>query len=681
MKMFEKIVITFLCSMLSVVVHAQSTHWYVNAYDYQYDMTVYFIVGVDGVDASDLDNYEVAAFVGEECRGVGRTLTQDGKKYGYLRVHSNNDSGEAVTFRVYNHTNAREYIVKNVSLTFQSQKVVGMPSTPFMLSVSNVCIISVVSSDETKGIAEGDITVNYGIAVTVTATAYDGYCFVNWMLGETVVSTDASYTFTADGDVNLVANFAPKQYTMTFVLDNGEENVVKTQDYGSGLTAPEDPVKTGFTFKGWSPEVPATVPASDQTFTAQWERNSYKLTWVVDGVKTEVILEYEAFIVKPEDPVKDGYTFVGWTPEVAETMPAEDVTYTAKFAKIIIDEQGNNYIEDGEEEIKLIKVNGSIDSKGVITIPATVEHNGKNLRVVGIADDAFNNVDKSKVTVIDLSGTEVTNVIVDRTNGLFKGFSENTLIILPDGAGNVAVEGEKNVVIGGVCTELVVSERKDFFTPVAFKVKHVVFDRIFTPSVPATVYLPFSIPTDEAGKLGLFHTFKEISSNGTAIFNSAEVGEIQANTPYIFIPKAIITAIDIRDESGNINVEVTGSSVGTNGYLIGTTSVIVWDENNVPTNIYGFAAEKRDNVSIGAFVKAGIGASIAPYRAYLIIDDTVSARSMYQVVVDETTGVGHVRYESTYEKDKWYQINGVQLGTTPTSKGLYIKNGNKFMIK
>jgi uncharacterized repeat protein (TIGR02543 family) len=70
------------------------------------------------------------------------------------------------------------------------------------------------------------------------------------------------------------------------------------------------------------------------TFTAQWERHSYVLTWDVDGVKTEVALAYGDPIIKPEDPVKEGYTFAGWTPEVAETMPAEDVTYTATWTII-----------------------------------------------------------------------------------------------------------------------------------------------------------------------------------------------------------------------------------------------------------------------------------------------------------------------------------------------------------
>ena len=369
MKTLDKIVIVFLCGVLSLAAHAQSTHWSINAYDYQYDMTVFFTLENNGVAVADLDSYEVAAFVGDECRGVGgyvssETAGGETVTYGYQRVHSNSSSGETVTFKVYDKALAKEYDVEAYSLTFQSQAVVGMPSSPVVFAIFDYYTILVTSSDETKGVVTGGATVKHGENVTVTATANEGYHFVNWTSGETVVSTDAAYTFSASGDVSLVANFVPNQYTMTFVLDNGQENIVKVQDFNSALTAPADPVKEGFTFTGWSSEVPATVPAQDMTFTAQWERNSYTLKFVVDGVtvKEESVL-FEATITAPEDPTMEGYTFTGWNPAVPETMPAHDVTCTAQF-------QINQYtmtfvLDNGQENI--VKVQ---DFNSVLTAPA-----------------------------------------------------------------------------------------------------------------------------------------------------------------------------------------------------------------------------------------------------------------------------------------------------------------------
>lgn len=334
-KILKYAIVSLLYLINTGTLHAQEQHWQCDQYAWEYDMTVCFLLNLNNLAVNNMADYEIAAFCGTECRGIAsiQSTEKDGQAaiYGYLRIRSNQQSGEVITFRAYDSVSEKEYDVEDYTLTFQAQNVIGLPSAPVQFSILRDCNISVSSADETKGKVEGSTMVKYGVEVTVTATANEGYHFVNWTIDDVSVSTDAIYTFTADGDISLVANFAPNQYTMTFVLDNGEENVVKTQDYGTELTAPADPTKKGFTFKGWNPQVPTTVPASDQTFTAQWDRNSYKLTWDVDGVKIESMVLYEAPITKPDDPKKDGYTFAGWNPDVADTMPAEDVTYTATW--------------------------------------------------------------------------------------------------------------------------------------------------------------------------------------------------------------------------------------------------------------------------------------------------------------------------------------------------------------
>ena len=170
----------------------------------------------------------------------------------------------------------------------------------------------------------------------LAAPTKEGYTFSGW---SEIPATMPAY------DVVITGTFSINQYTMTFVLDNGQENVMKKQDYASALTAPADPVKTGFTFKGWSPAVPATVPASDMTFTAQWKRNKYKVTWIVDGQSTENEVEYEATIVKPSDPAKEGHTFTGWDKEIPTSMPDNDLTFTAQFS---VNNYTLTYKVDGE---------------------------------------------------------------------------------------------------------------------------------------------------------------------------------------------------------------------------------------------------------------------------------------------------------------------------------------------
>ena len=167
-------------------------------------------------------------------------------------------------------------------------------------------------------------TQNYNSELTAPADpTKTGYTFKGW---DPVVPTTIpaeNTTFTAVWEIN--------QYSMTFVLDNGLENIVITQDFNSDLTAPADPTKTGYTFKSWDSEVPAKIPAEDKTFTAQWERAKFKLTFVIDGEETDSLMLFEDSIVLPETPVKEGYTFKGWDAEVPATMPAEALTFTAVF--------------------------------------------------------------------------------------------------------------------------------------------------------------------------------------------------------------------------------------------------------------------------------------------------------------------------------------------------------------
>ena len=89
--------------------------------------------------------------------------------------------------------------------------------------------------------------------------------------------------------------------------------------------------REGYTLTGWEPE-DATVPASNVTYTAQWEINQYTVTFDANGGVggTNMMQDYGTAIVAPT-VTREGYTFVGWSPEVAATVPASNVMYTAQW--------------------------------------------------------------------------------------------------------------------------------------------------------------------------------------------------------------------------------------------------------------------------------------------------------------------------------------------------------------
>lgn len=116
------------------VLHAQDSHWSLNPYDYKYDMTVYARLTLDATEVTDFSNYEIAAFVGDECRGVGKVQTKDSYTWIYLRIRSNTASGEKISFRLYDKSTDRTLQLQaEQTISFSSQGMVGTPSTPVTL--------------------------------------------------------------------------------------------------------------------------------------------------------------------------------------------------------------------------------------------------------------------------------------------------------------------------------------------------------------------------------------------------------------------------------------------------------------------------------------------------------------------------------------------------------------------
>ena len=144
-------------------------------------------------------------------------------------------------------------------------------------------------------------------------------------------------------DVNVTGTFTINKYKLTYIVD-GELYKSYDVEYESSITPEEEPVKEGYTFNGWS-EVPDKMPAHDVTVTGTFSINKYKLTYTVDGeLYKSYDVEYGSSITPEEEPVKEGYTFNGWS-EIPETMPAHDVTVTGTFS---INKYKLTYIVDGE---------------------------------------------------------------------------------------------------------------------------------------------------------------------------------------------------------------------------------------------------------------------------------------------------------------------------------------------
>ena len=226
---------------------------------------------------------------------------------------------------------------------------------------------------------------------------------------QTVVTTDGVTNGTATFDIDLIYQFSRlnssigwtyasnwggrtlhftiKQtvaYTVTYT-DGVEDEEVFADDVhenlSSGVATPAfsggTPTRTGYVFKGWNPEVAATV-TGNATYVATWgedknnngiddnEETKYTVTYT-DGVDGEEVFADQVYgnllsgVATPAfegTPTREGYVFKGWNPAVAATVTG-NATYVARWGE----DKNNNGIADDEETKYTVRYTDGVDEE------------------------------------------------------------------------------------------------------------------------------------------------------------------------------------------------------------------------------------------------------------------------------------------------------------------------------
>lgn len=236
-----------------------------------------------------------------------------------------------------------------------------------------------------------------------TFLGWSGYGSVYWdgdMSGMYKYGDKFSYTMPAD-DAKMSAYWEINSYAVTYD-GNGTSTGVPTGSeevtYHDTVTVSSmEPVRSGYVFSGWSdgttvysPGETFQMPASDVTLTAQWTPNQHNVIYDGNGASSGVPdsqkADYNSSVTVGEEPIKDGYKFVGWEqistgntinaggtflmPDMDETLKAKwQIAYSRMGKGTFYLIKGQNYSMGGT-----LKVSGdnSVYSSGItFYVPAS----------------------------------------------------------------------------------------------------------------------------------------------------------------------------------------------------------------------------------------------------------------------------------------------------------------------
>jgi hypothetical protein len=279
-------------------------------------------------------------------------LAQDTFAFGATITPIANPTKEGYTFTGWNPALPTTMPANDVTVNAQWQ------INSYDITVNQVTggTITVTVTGATAGTTT-NTTADYNTWVQLSEVTLDGYTFGNFVVTTadgTPIETPNNGFMMPASDVTITATYTVNNYTITYM--NG--NSILAQDtfaFGATITPIANPTKEGYTFTGWDPALPTTMPANDVTVNAQWQINSYDITvnqvtggtitvtvaGTTAGITTNTTVDYNTW-VQLSEVTEDGYTFVDYlvtdedgeiieTPNNGFMMPASDVTVTATY--------------------------------------------------------------------------------------------------------------------------------------------------------------------------------------------------------------------------------------------------------------------------------------------------------------------------------------------------------------
>ena len=295
-------------------------------------------------------------------------------------------------------------------------------------------------------INSGNVTeYTYSVGATLPTAddmTYTGYTFKGWYDNENLTGSPVTAISDTETDnKEYWAKWEINQYTITVKPENGKADITITQDYGTQITAPTL-TREGYQFNGWDKTFPTTMPAENMTITAKWKVNQYTITFDTAGGSeiAPITQDYGTAIAAPADPTREGYTFIGWDKAIPATMPAEDLTITAQWRDIAVPTGEIKIAENGWKSF-LNTITFDLFFKDTQTVTVTAADNsGEAVKIEYLLSDKA------------LAESELAGMTFTAYSAPFSINPDNEYVIyakLTDTSGNVVYINTNGIVLDG----------------------------------------------------------------------------------------------------------------------------------------------------------------------------------------------------------------------------------------
>ena len=292
----------------------------------------------------------------------------------------------------------------------------------------------------------------------------------------------------------------------------------------------------------------------------------------------------------------------------------------------------------------------------------------------------------TKANITDIKVVEYTNVIsgsgIDRT----KNYRLNPYITFIDATGVTAattleisnpnclikanagkVTNSKNVIVDGVCENLVLTDGHPFKAAEDFTATAASYNTTINEEAEAgTLCLPFAatIPSGvKAWKL------EYTSGSGDVATATEETGTIPANKPVLL--NLLSGDGSVLFERSNVDIDADDGEPKVYGALTG-----VFAATAVPVGSYVLL---NKNSELGFYkVKTDIPTA-KPFRAYLTADSGAPSLNIIFPEDGNMTGISATLVNNEKVNSEIYNLKGQRI--SQPSKGLYIVNGKKYVVK